>query len=282
MRTYIRAPLVVLVVVFAQLTTLPIAQAAPPQPPAGPGEVSSGFVQADSSVVTQHAMPVSGGPATAPVGCGLAPPSLTSPVGGVELTTLAPTFQWTNMTAYSYYLELSTHSDFSAVDFAAGFSSITGASIRFAYNLTQNTTWYWRIATVCSDGSWGPYSSAASFKIGSVPGPFPDAPSMMAPADGAWLHSFDVDFSWGDVAGATDWQVRFYQSLAQAQSDTPSAGSSSAHLGTPWNDHYTRTFSFAGTYYWRVLAGNGAGWGVLSPVRSIKVGSLLYLPLISR
>jgi len=89
----------------------------------------------------------------------------------------------------------------------------------------------------------------------------PSAPSLLAP--GA-----SITFQWSTSTGASKYQLQ--------------VNSSQAFTGTSMFDAETGTntiqevsgLSLGTTYYWRVKAGNDAGWGPLSPVRSITTNTM--------
>ena len=290
MITRIGALLVGLLFLLQPLAGLSMAEAAPFTQSAGPvssigpdgpiqriGE-SSVFIDADGSAMTQVAgfSPVQA--TFSPDACTLPAPSLISPTGGTTFNTLVPNFQWSR-TGDSYRVQISTSSAFSVLiyDRTWGIGGTANPMVRMNFNLSPNTTYYWRVASYCANHEMGAYSSPAQFRTGNVTGPFLNPPAMIAPANGAAQSSLEVTFSWGNVAGATAWQVRIYDSLAEAQNDDqwhqiPHTGMWS----TSWYNNSTWIFQSAGTYYWRILAGTDAGWGSLSPIRSFTVGAPTY------
>jgi hypothetical protein len=287
--------LVGLVLILQPLSGSPILQAAPPQQSASqgftapPGEPIQDrkepgvFVEANGTVVNQSAGCVQDEPSFAPDACDLPAPTLISPVGGAQINTLAPFFQWSGLGAM-YRIQIATGSDFSVLihdgDWQIGGSS--HHSILMHFNLSPNTSYYWRVASRCSDYSLGRFSSAASFSTADVTGPFPNPPSMIAPANGASQSSPEVTFSWGDVPDAMASQVRIYDSLTEAQSDDQwHQKHSLVTWSWYWSNSTTYTFWSTGTYYWRVGAATEYGWGPLSPVWSFTIGSQkVYLPVI--
>ncbi len=205
--------------------------------------------------------------------CSLPAPNLNAPINGVTVNTLVPLFEWFKTSTDIYAIAISTVSDFSTIIFASTITFSAGyPSNPYSYglrtNLSPNTTYYWRVASACAVGSVGAYSPTASFRTGNIAGPFISPPSMIAPADGAVVSSSPVTFSWGNVTGATGWQIRFYRTLSDAQADLYFV----LVWTNTWYNSWTQYFGTTGTYYWRILAKDARAWGSLSPIRSFTVG----------
>lgn len=217
--------------------------------------------------------------------CSLPAPILSSPIGGVVVNSLIPSFQWATSGATSYHMQVSSVSNFSTMYFDTTWILMTGPnlSIEFSSNLMPNSLYYWRVASVCSDFSVGTYSGAESFSTGNLTGPFLGPPVLITPSDGEVFPSLDVMFQWGNVTGATSWQIRRYSTMSDAQNDTSySNTSSSSSWNSTWANSTKYRFRKAGIYYWRVLAGDATAWGPLSAIRSLTVNYGLYLPLVLR
>jgi len=299
MATHISILLISLFVILHPLTGLPGAQAGSssqgvdPAPPIPPAEhiqsvgKSSVLVNTDGAVMRQVVGALPDQRDFLPDACALPAPSLISPIGGTQISTLVPDFQWSR-TGDLYRVQISAMSDFSVLIYDTRWNfGAANPSQRMNFNLSPNTNFYWRVASRCTDDSLGPYSSPASFSTGNVTGPFPNPPAMIAPPDGAVQSPLEVTFSWADVPGATAWQLRIYSSLTMAQNDNewntiPEGGT----WASWWTNSAVWTFTSTGTYYWRVAAGTDAGWGSLSPVRSFTVtgGPIprIYLPIVRR
>lgn len=208
--------------------------------------------------------------------CSLPAPTLTAPINGMQVNTLVPRFEWSGTGTNIYAIQVSIYSDFSAPTINTSWtwegSPPSSFSVYWHHNLVSNTTYYWRVASVCSDYSPGSYSGVASFYTSNITGPFPSPPPMIAPADGAVLSSTTVMFSWGDAPGAVGWQVRLYHTLSDAQNDNNSISAGWADF---WANSATLGVDFwrpAGTTFWRLLVLSNTAWGSLSPVRSFRIG----------
>jgi len=287
MTTRVLKPIIGLLIVLLSAAGMPGAQAAPPTPnrdsarqiqfdgrPLRVGE-SVEVIGTHGAVLWQQLSDSrTHADASSPDECALPAPSLISPVGGAQVDTLVPYFEWSRTGEY-YQVQFSTASDFSTLAVVSTWHIGGTANPRapMSFNLLPNTLYFWRVATGCNSIEFGPFSSSAWFRTGNVAGPFVGPPAMIAPADGAALSSSEVAFSWGDVAGATAWQLRIYPSLTYAQNDDQwhrmYYGGVRSYL---WSNTVTWTIETPGTYYWRVGAGTDLGWGTLSPVRSFTVG----------
>jgi hypothetical protein len=243
-----------------------------------PDPKTSVTIKRSDGVVVQEPLSKS---LSASTSCSLPAPTLVAPINDIEINTLIPNYQWTGTGTDTYGIQVSAHSDFSNANWTTTYSGLTNNDISVSniQNLAANTTYYWRVTSVCPDGSYGSFSTA-SFRTGNVTGPFLSAPILTAPAEGAILTSLDVPFEWEEVAGAKVAQIRFYRSLFDAEQDQYTLACSYTTWTTSAN---IQLYSF-GTYYWLVIAGNDTAWGAKSAIRSftIKAPYSVYLPLILR
>jgi hypothetical protein len=103
-------------------------------------------------------------------------PTLVNPTDGTTGVTLTPTFEWLPVeSATSYTVLISTVSNFSST--VVNQSGITGTSYSLGSALNQNTTYYWRVQSVNSNGS--SLSPSRSFVTGSINNA-PSAPSNVS------------------------------------------------------------------------------------------------------
>jgi hypothetical protein len=262
----------------ADAQSVPDIQGVGPVAPISPNEESQPLVSmnisidGEQSVTTWDANSVPEQVTSQPNDCTLPPPTLISPVGGGEVNTLVPYFQWSR-TGVRYRVQLSTESSFSTLVYHTTWyiSGSANPNVSLSFNLLPNMTYYWRVASVCDDYQPGPFSQSVSFRTGNVTGPFVGPPAMIDPANGAVLSSLEVQFSWGNVSGATAYQLRMYNSLSAAQNDDEWHPMSWGLWSRSWRNSTWWTFGSSGTFYWRIAAGTDAGWGLLSPVRSFTV-----------
>jgi hypothetical protein len=91
---------------------------------------------------------------------------------------------------------------------------------------------------------------------GTPPSPPDDAPALLSP--GA-----SITFKWGTVDRATKYWLQ-----VNTSADFTGTNIFNAEVGNVTSQEVTG-FSLGATYYWRVRAGNGVGWGPWSAVRSV-------------
>ena len=215
--------------------------------------------------------------------CPLLPPTPISPVGGTQINTIVPHFEWNGTGTDSYYILVSAFSNFSntVVDLTLGGFSGINVSFVWSSNLLPNTTYYWKISNACSMFN---FSSTAIFQTADINGPFIDPPAIISPSDGALLFpSNQFLFSWGNVPGAEAVQIHCYSSMSAAQNDQTML----SLYSNGWVNSYTDTYHFlaAGTYYWRLKVRDNIAWGPFSPVYSFTIiypAAKIYLPAIMR
>ena len=236
---------------------------------------SAQYISPDATVSQETS---TASPPVSTASCSLPAPTLTSPIGGAQIDTLIPLFRWNGTGASNYKFELSNVSDFSII-IRGIYTSDLYQDI--TYNLLPSTTYYWRVASACSDYSLT-YSTSESFHTNAITGPFLDPPAIIAPADGAivvpkieapWgIKTFLL--SWEDVPGASGWQYRHYRTLSDAQNDTaPYAITHNNWIAGGWNTSNREALTTPGTYYWRLLVRDTVAWGPLSPVHWFTIAS---------
>lgn len=220
----------------------------------------------------------------APAGdCAVPPPVLLSPADGAQLDTLIPDYTWQQVEAgvSSYRFQLSRQPDFATLDESVVFrtsSPSPGADMTgFARsNLLPDTTYYWRLASICeASDQAGAFSAPFSFRTGPAGGPILPAPTLLLPADGAAVLSTLVTFSLSPVDGAIEYQYRFYDSPDDEWDDW------SRLLIRP-GATATSSFTAGETLYWRAAAVNSYAVGEPSAMRSFETVTplQLYLPAV--
>ncbi len=193
-------------------------------------------------------------------------PVLISPANGATVSGTSVTFSWNAVSgAGGYWLEVN-----SSPSWTSGtrrfWNSVSGTSQTVSGFPNNGTTFYWRVWAGNATG-WGPASAGRSFINGAGSTTTPPAPSLVSPANNANVASTSVNFSWGAVSGATTYWLEVNSS-------------SSWGTGTRkfWDrvDATSRTVTAlpnnGTTFYWRVWAGNAAGWGPASAGRSFING----------
>ena len=103
--------------------------------------------------------------------------------------------------------------------------------------------------------SWDGYHLIAGWGTTTPPTP-PEPPSLLSPGTA-------VTFKWGTAERATTYWLQ-----VNTQSDFNGTNLFNAEVGNVTTQEVTG-LSLGITYYWRVKAGNSAGWGPWSAVRSV-------------
>jgi len=149
-------------------------------------------------------------------------PSLVSPVEET-VDSLSVTLSWSGVAnAGSYWLQVSSYSDFSALEV-----NTTTTSTEYAFSAPSEGTWYWRVKALPAAGSdyrasdW----NSTSFMI-SIP-PL-DTPTPLGPANGTWVSEADMTLSWSGVANAGSYwlQVSSYSDFSALEVNLTTAQTS--------------------------------------------------------
>jgi hypothetical protein len=209
------------------------------------------------------------GPGSAGQPCALPPPALLEPANGAQVSTLVPRIAWAVApNTYEYYYQLSTKSDFATTVSVVTFLGLDPALDTKVVdvptdNLTPDTLYYWRVASICADiDARGAFSTPFSFRSGPAGGAFLAPPAPQAPADGVTTGSIRVSFLHSGTAGAENYLIGLYRTLTSAQADRPSRSFSGLSTAR------AVVFNPQETWYWRVKTRNAYGWGEASPIRS--------------
>ncbi|MFV9506303.1 MAG: hypothetical protein AB4911_17265 [Oscillochloridaceae bacterium umkhey_bin13] len=200
--------------------------------------------------------------------CTLPAPPLVAPEDGTQVTTLTPEITWQVMpNTIRYQIEFSPNATFSPIEFISAYLSAQTEGVISTVpfdNLRPNTTYYWRVASVCTDTRQrGAYSAARRLRTGPEGGALPGQPSLLAPADSVRTASIRVAFTYTAVPTANRYQIRLYRSLADAQANR--------WWRIDYSDttHLHETFEPEQTQYWMIGASNDDGWGLFSSLRSL-------------
>ena len=169
---------------------------------------------------------------------GSTPPlKLLSPVNGMTGVSATPSLTWTAQSgATSYDVHFGTSSPPPLVTSTAGTTYAPSA-------LAPGTLYYWQV--VAHTGATSLSSPVWSFMTQVPP---PPAPGLSLPANGATGVLVSPTLVWSPSAGATSYDVYFGTS-ASPSLVTNTAGTSYA----------PGTLSQSTTYYWQIVAKNGAG-----------------------
>lgn len=208
------------------------------------------------------------GPGSDTTKCSLPPPTLLAPDNGAQVNTLIPTIEWAtapNVYEYRYQRSLTkafTTTVSSGVIFGIRPDKSATVSDQPSDNLKLDTTYYWRVASICADlDTQGDFSAPFSFRTGVNEIQLPPPPSLNFPVDGVTTGSIRVTIHFTEVVGATGYRVEFYHSLNAAEQ-----GSRYFSIGTN-KPLAVSVFNPKELVFWRVRSHNDYGWGPLSAIR---------------
>lgn len=177
--------------------------------------------------------------------------SLSLPANGASNLSLPLALDWADLAdAINYEVQVDNNADFSSPEVDQYVTS-SGYSVISLTGLAFN----WRVRAQNNCG-WGPWTTARTFSIVCVT---PGTPTLATPANGATSLTQPVTLDWDDIATSTGYQLQIdnnsdFSSVTLEQSVTAS------------------TYAVSGladgtTFYWRVRAQNGCGYGSWSASR---------------
>ena len=178
----------------------------------------------------------------------VATPLLVSPTNGATSQEISLKLQWNQATgAHSYRLQLAGDSSFGT--FALSDSSIADTS-RLVGSLSGGTTYYWRVNGRSSRDT-SAWSAVRSFSTISSP---PMMPALMLPGNYAVGLQMAVLLQWNTslTTARYDVQVSTDSNFASTILDDSTTTDTSSQL---------ISLLPLTTYFWRVKAQNGLGWG---------------------
>lgn len=138
----------------------------------------------------------------------LQPPTLLSPANQATDVELPVTLSWSNVSNASYYvLQVDKNNNFTSPE--VNLNNLTTPQYTIT-NLSPNTTYYWRVATIVNSqqSSW---SSVYSFTTKDIP---LLAPALLQPVNNATGVSTQPQFTWLRVEGATKYHFQVAMSLS--------------------------------------------------------------------
>ena len=195
-------------------------------------------------------------------------PTLVTPANGATVNGTTVNFAWSvSSGATSYWIQISTNSSFTNLILDQNLGNYTGDNNSGMPN--DGSTLYWRVKAGNSAG-WSNYSSAWSFINGTAA--IPQAPTLVTPANGATVNGTTVNFAWSVSSGATSYwiQISTNSSFTNLILDQ--------NLGNYTGDNNSGMPNDGSTLYWRVKAGNSAGWGSYSSAWSFINGKTTIPP----
>ena len=183
-------------------------------------------------------------------------PSLVSPANGATASPLAMTLTWNaSPGATKYRLQIATDAIFTSM--VLDDSTLTVVQ-RAVGPLSNNVKYFWRV-NAANVGGTSQYSAVWNFTTLVAP---PAAPSLLSPVDNAINISLTPTLTWNPLSEATyyELQVSAFSNFPDYVYDDTTSGLSRTigplNLGT--------------SYYWRVRARNGGGFGSFSSARAFK------------
>jgi len=198
------------------------------------------------------------------------PPVLLSPIDGATNQLLSLSLSWNASSgAMSYNLQVATDSTFSSSSLIAN-QNVGNTNAKQISGLSKSKIYYWKVATVNSYGTSG-WSSVWSFSTGSPP----EAPTQLAPTNGATDQLLSPIFSWNSSIGATTYTLQIstsisFTSYTYNQSNLTNTTQQLSGLSPLTN------------YYWRVSATNNYGTSVYSTIWGFSTtGVAPLVPLLA-
>ena len=168
-------------------------------------------------------------------------PTLSSPINGSTLSTVAPTAYYNTITgANGYLMQWSEDPDFATYEEYSLGSSNNGLTLS---GLNFGTTYYWRVCAFNSNSTdTSSWSEVWSFTTSG-------APTLSSPTNGSTLTTVKPTAYYNTISGATGY-------LMQWSEDPDFATYEEYSLASSNNGLTLAQLKFGTTYYWRVCAIN--------------------------
>jgi hypothetical protein len=191
--------------------------------------------------------------------------SLSAPANNAVNQPVDTRLRWAAAAAATRYeIQVATDSAFGSITHTD--QNVAG-TIDTALGLAGATQYYWRVRAINSAGA-GPWSQIWVFTTAL---PLPAAVVLVSPASGSTVSGTSAELVWSAAVPAVD---RYRVDLGPSatftswSSDTSITGTSTTLSG----------LEPGRTYWWRVKAHNGAGWGAFSEARSFIVPTTTSAP----
>ncbi len=176
-------------------------------------------------------------------------PVLTSPANNALVRSYRPRFDWSNSSVpagtsfHNYHIQIAEDPALTSMYLQAdinGDATVSQFTPPAEYRLRPNKTYYWRVRAYNTALQYSSWSS--TWKLRTVIA----APVLLAPANGTTVATLRPPFDWGDVSGATQYQI---------QISSTSDFSSIYVQASPVSSNYTPDMDLPiGALYWRVKA----------------------------
>ncbi len=180
-------------------------------------------------------------------------PVLVAPVNNALTTDYTPKLDWNNVTVPlgttfdHYQLQVATDAAFTSIVLdKSDLVNLTDSEFTFPTDLTDNTTFYWRVRSFNSLGQYSSWSLTRTFRTALLP------PTLTSPANGGIVSNPRPTFDWSDVASVTTYsiQVSRYSNFSILLINASAATSAYAPaVNLPLNV----------TFYWRVRSNGTNG-----------------------
>ncbi len=182
-------------------------------------------------------------------------PVPTDPPNGSSGNPLELTYlQWEEVVGCDlYYVEVDNNADFSSPVFVAN----TDQTNELCTDLATVTTYHWRVRAYDQTCGFGAFSTTWTFTTECVE---PDAAGLLDPPDEAVELEQPVTLDWGDVDGATGYEIQV--------DDSTDLGTLLVHETISGSEYLLDSVEQGVTCYWRVRATNNCTSGQWSPLWS--------------
>jgi hypothetical protein len=187
----------------------------------------------------------------------LAPPAAVQPLSPADASTgntVPVVLRWSaGATATTYQVDLSLSSTFAQL--LSSDSTLVDTATTIG-GLDWNTPYYWRARAKNASG-WGPFGPSRLFTTIAPPA----AVQPHLPPNASTSNGVPTAFAWLSNSGAARYELTISTSsdFASLVVDDSSRVDTTAVVGG---------LDWSATYFWRVRAGNMAGWGPFGPARS--------------
>jgi hypothetical protein len=181
-----------------------------------------------------------------------------APLNNAVSQPLTVTLRWRHiLNPISYFVQVGTDSSLSLGLVVSDSSSAD--SVRVVTGLAQNTKYYWRVRGK-NVGGIGPFSDIYNF---TTIVPLPGQVALVSPATNSVATKDTIKLTWRKASPSVNryWLMYAPDSLFQMSASDSSLTDTTTVMRSLLNN--TR-------YFWKIAAGNPAGWGEFSEVRAFN------------
>ncbi|MFX0057137.1 MAG: LVIVD repeat-containing protein, partial [Candidatus Heimdallarchaeota archaeon] len=192
-------------------------------------------------------------------------PLLLSPEDGYITNNTTPIFEWENVSgATSYQFQLDTSTSFNSPDLIN--LNLFSTTYTPPAPLTEGT-WYWRVASIDSEGYSSPFSNYRTIVIDITP---PNPPILLLPYHQSYVFDNTPYFEWNVVSDANRYNL-------QIDNDLTFTSSFLYMVTNIYSVNFTVNTSFPdGIWYWRVCSiDNANNQGPYSAANSFLIDTVL-------